>query len=260
MYFFKAHPGDDHFPATAAPAADGPAAPPKPTKLIILVASMGGYGPMPSMLNYNSAKWGVRGLFWSLRNIERILGPASPGFRVNLIAPTWVRTNMTKGFVARAGEADDSPWKIAEVSDCVDVVLRMAADEAVKGRAAAIAADKMSFDLCDESEGVGVAQVLTDPEYIRRHYAIKPPAPKVEPESEWHPAKIPVQNFRDEAKTNGVAKEEVKANGVNGTEIGGAVQPAEAPVVVEAVPVAAASVSEKAAAVTMVESVAVQVV
>jgi 5'-hydroxyaverantin dehydrogenase len=134
MYFFKAHPGDDHFPASAAAAAEATAdKPAPPTKLIVLVASMGGYQPMPSVLNYNSAKWGVRGLFWSLRDIERILGPRSPGFRVNLIAPTWVRTNMTKGFVARAGEASESPFKIAEVSDCVDVVLRMAADESVKG-------------------------------------------------------------------------------------------------------------------------------
>lgn len=260
MYFFKAFPGDDHFPAGATPPADAPA---PPTKLVVLVSSMGGYTPMPSVLNYNSAKWGVRGLFWSLRNVERILGPGAPGFRVNLIAPTWVRTNMTKGFVAAVGQADESPFKIAEVSDCVDVVLRMAADESVKGRSAAIAADKMSFDLCDESEGVGVGQVLADPEYIRRHYEIRPPAPKVEPAQEWHPARIPIQNFTNgETKPNGVAEEEVKTNGVNGVngtaEIGGAVQPAGAPVI-EAVKLAPV-VSEKLGAVTMVERVPVAVV
>jgi hypothetical protein len=109
-----------------------------------------------------------------------------------------------------------------------------------------------------------VGQVLADPEYIKRHYEIKPPAPKVEPASEWHPAKIPVQNFSGNStpapEQNGVAKEEpAKENGVNGTEIGGAVQSAEAPVVVEAVK-EVASVSEKLGAVTMVESIPVSVV
>jgi hypothetical protein len=32
------------------------------------------------------------------------------------------------------------------------------------GRACAIAADKKSFDLCDDSEGLGVGHVLNDPE------------------------------------------------------------------------------------------------
>jgi len=36
------------------------------------------------------------------------------------------------------------------------------------GRAAAIAAGKQSFDLCDDSEGPGVAQVLSDPHYLAR--------------------------------------------------------------------------------------------
>jgi len=66
-----------------------------------------------------------------------------------------------------------------------------------------------------------------------------------------------VQNFEDSAPApvaNGVAKEEpAKVNGANG----GAVQPVEAPVVVEAVKVA--PVSEKLG-VTMVESVPVAVV
>jgi hypothetical protein len=36
------------------------------------------------------------------------------------------------------------------------------------GRAAAIAPQKLSFDLGDDSEGAGVGKVLTDPEYLRR--------------------------------------------------------------------------------------------
>lgn len=121
-----------------------------------------------------------------------------------------------------------------------------------------------------------MGQVTSDPEYIGRHYAIKAPAPTpaAEPAAEWHPARIPVQNFSENngaavPKTNGVAHgEEKKVNGVNGTtEVGGAVQAPGAPVVVEgkgevvtAVKEVAAPLSEKVAAVTMVESVAVPVV
>ena len=116
MYYFKNFPGGDDK---------------SHSKLIVLVSSMGGYQAMPTVLDYNSSKWGVRGLFWSLRNLDNVLGEGKPGFRVNLIAPTWVRTNMTKGFSSRV--AADSPVKIAEVSDCVDVFMRMSADEGLKG-------------------------------------------------------------------------------------------------------------------------------
>jgi 5'-hydroxyaverantin dehydrogenase len=119
LYYFKAHPGPEQNIGKA--------------KTLILVSSMGGYQPMPSVIDYNSAKWGVRGMFWSLRNVANILGEGKPKFRVNLIAPTWVKTNMTKGFQDRIAGAD-STIKMAEVSDCVDVVLRMSSDEGVRGK------------------------------------------------------------------------------------------------------------------------------
>jgi 5'-hydroxyaverantin dehydrogenase len=118
-WYFKNHPG---------PVEEGTT--PK-SKLIVLVASMGGYQAMPTVCDYNASKWGVRGLFYSLRNLDGLLGPGKPQFRVNLIAPTWVKTNMTKGMSSRMDE--NSTVKMAEVSDCVDVVLRMAADENIKG-------------------------------------------------------------------------------------------------------------------------------
>jgi 5'-hydroxyaverantin dehydrogenase len=117
MYYFKNFPGADI----------------SKSKVILLVSSMGGYNPMATVIDYNSAKWGVRGMFWSLRNIGGVLGEGKPRFRVNLIAPTWVRTNMTKGLQSRLEETQ-SAIKVAEVSDCVDVVLRMASDENVRGK------------------------------------------------------------------------------------------------------------------------------
>jgi len=164
MYYFKHFPGGDSS---------------SQSKLIVLVASMGGYQAMPTILDYNGAKWGVRGLFWSLRNLDHILGENKPLFRVNLIAPTWVRTNMTKEFSDRM----DSAIKIAEVSDCVDVFMRMAADEGVKGRAAAITADKLSFDLSDDPEGKSGGNVLSDPEYLK-FFGYGPLAKKPESKAE----------------------------------------------------------------------------
>jgi len=117
MWWFKNFPGEDT----------------TKSKLIILVASMGGYNPMASVVDYNSSKWGVRGMFWSLRNIGGILGQGKPQFRVNLIAPTWVRTRMTQGIQGRL-ESSQSTIKVAEVSDVVDVVMRMASDEGVRGK------------------------------------------------------------------------------------------------------------------------------
>jgi hypothetical protein len=68
------------------------------------------------------------------------------------------------------------------------------------GRAAAIAADKKSFDLCDDSEGLGVGKVLSDPEYLK-HFGYGPAVEQPKREAE-------------EGKANGVAAETApKENG-----------------------------------------------
>jgi hypothetical protein len=38
----------------------------------------------------------------------------------------------------------------------------------ITGRAAAITADKQSFDLCDDALGEGVSKTLNDPKYLER--------------------------------------------------------------------------------------------
>jgi 5'-hydroxyaverantin dehydrogenase len=114
LYYFKNNPG----PNVSVP------------KQIIFVASMGGYTSMTGVLDYCTSKWAVRGMFRSLRGAYEILGKDKPKLRCNLIAPTYVKTNMTKsywGYMEKMGVI------LAEVSDCTDVVLRMAADETVVG-------------------------------------------------------------------------------------------------------------------------------
>ncbi|QDS74987.1 hypothetical protein FKW77_005410 [Venturia effusa] len=134
MYYFKKHPG----PASSE-------------KQIIFVASMGGYTSMTGSYDYCTSKWAVRGLFRSLRGNRWAMGDEGPPLRCNLIAPTFVRTPMTQPFW---NYMEQVGVKMAEVSDCTDVLMRMAADENVISRAAAIAADKASFDLCDDHEGL----------------------------------------------------------------------------------------------------------
>jgi 5'-hydroxyaverantin dehydrogenase len=99
-------------------------------KQIIFVASMGGYTSMTGVLDYCTSKWAVRGMFRSLRGAYEILGKDKPKLRCNLIAPTYVKTNMTKNYWAYM---EKMGIILAEVSDCTDVVLRMAADETVIG-------------------------------------------------------------------------------------------------------------------------------
>lgn len=111
MYYFKNHPGRANS-----------------EKQIIFVASMGGYTSMTGSLDYCTSKWAVRGLFRSLRGWS--MGDQGPRLRCNLIAPTYVRTPMTKigwDYLEQLGV------KLAEVSDCTDVLMRMAADENVIG-------------------------------------------------------------------------------------------------------------------------------
>jgi 5'-hydroxyaverantin dehydrogenase len=120
IWYFQNFPGTTH---------------PSYSKNVVFVSSMGGYNHMPGLPCYNSSKWGVRGLFWSLRNIERLLGEegeGKPKFRANLIAPTYVDTDMTRGLRDHV-KRTNAPIKIAEVSDVVHVVMRMVSDEEVKG-------------------------------------------------------------------------------------------------------------------------------
>jgi 5'-hydroxyaverantin dehydrogenase len=120
------------------------------SKNVVFVSSMAGYTPMSGVPSYNSSKWGVRGMFWSLRNMEKLLGEGKPKFRANLIAPTWVRTNMTKGLVEYLKKVD-AKTLVAEVEDVTDVVLRMVTDENVKGKDPAMFLKTSSSNECCSS-------------------------------------------------------------------------------------------------------------
>jgi hypothetical protein len=84
----------------------------------------------------------------------------------------------------------------------------------VIGRAAAIAADKQSFDLHDDSEGLGVSKILTDPQYLKKFgYGPAAEAPKKteEPKEEAKEAEASVKTATEPAQTNGLAEAPVEA-------------------------------------------------
>ena len=85
---------------------------------------------MTGVAGYCTSKWGVRGLFRSLRGAHRLLGEGQPTLKCNLIAPGYVKTPMTKNLWALE---EKGQMKMAQVSDVVDVVLRLCADRNIIG-------------------------------------------------------------------------------------------------------------------------------
>lgn len=104
-----------------------------------------------------SAKFGVRGIWKSLRLPEQAFGF---GLRANLVAPTYIRTAMTASF---REEVQAAGMKVGEVSDVVDGVMRLACDETISGRAMCIAGEaKYNFDLGDDAHGFEAGKSLRE--------------------------------------------------------------------------------------------------
>jgi 5'-hydroxyaverantin dehydrogenase len=127
------------------------------SKQVIFVSSLAGYSSLPHTMDYQGTKYGVRGFFRSIRGSSRVLGESGARFRANLIAPTFILTNMTAMLEQQLAAVG---IKMGTVDDCVDVMLRIASDEEVDGRAIAVAPEKMSFDLCDDFDGLDAGKEL----------------------------------------------------------------------------------------------------
>jgi len=95
---------------------------------LCFISSLAGYGDLPFSADYSATKWGVRGIWRSLRGPKGVnsLG----GIQANLIAPTFLRTAMTASFVSQLEQAGT---KVGEVGDAVEGVLRAVADDEVDG-------------------------------------------------------------------------------------------------------------------------------
>lgn len=96
---------------------------------LCFMSSLAGYGDLPFSSDYSAAKWGVRGIWRSLRGEKGAKGLG--GTQANLIAPTYIRTAMTADF---SHLLDEAGVKMGEVDDVVQAVLRVVTDEEVDGK------------------------------------------------------------------------------------------------------------------------------
>jgi 5'-hydroxyaverantin dehydrogenase len=146
LYYFRVPPktSSTNGPTTNGSHADGE----KADKSLVFISSLAGYIDLPWASAYNAAKFGVRGLWRSLRGGVSGLSPQH-NIRVNLIAPWFVKTPMTS---AIASKIDELGYEWATVEGVVDGVVRCAADAGIKGRAIAILPGG-NVDLGDDTEG-----------------------------------------------------------------------------------------------------------
>ncbi|KAF2115309.1 hypothetical protein BDV96DRAFT_646322 [Lophiotrema nucula] len=132
-------------------------------KHLLFISSLAGYVALHQLGDYCASKYGVRGLWRTLRYSPRILGENMPLFRTNLICPTFIKTDMTTTIVEALGGYGIA---MGEVEDVVAGIMRASCDDSIRGRAIAIAArDKVpgdkNFDICDDWEGLdGGREVL----------------------------------------------------------------------------------------------------
>jgi 5'-hydroxyaverantin dehydrogenase len=138
---------------------------------IVLIASLAGYLGYPSGSTYSMSKFGVRGLFYSIRDRAT---RATPAVRVNLIAPWYIDTAMTGTPEFRNGEAAAMLHYtgFAPMERVVDAVVRFSADERLQGRAAGIF-PLANEDLGDDLEGAFAGVVLQKHMGLVRQMVVK---------------------------------------------------------------------------------------
>lgn len=120
-------------------------------KSLVLLGSLGGYMEIPLLANYNASKWGVRGLFRTLR--EPLLGS---NIRLNLIAPWIMDTPMSQVEVAMFKSVD---VPIGRIEDVVDAVGHCVTDDRITGRSFAVGPHRI-LDLKDDAEGTDAAEAM----------------------------------------------------------------------------------------------------
>lgn len=92
---------------------------------------MASYQGMTGVPSYGGTKFGVRGIFKAMRELsDDVLGEGREGVRINMIAPSWIRSGMTDKIVPYLEKHNVT---VGTPEDCTKVVLRMCADEGVKG-------------------------------------------------------------------------------------------------------------------------------
>ncbi|KAF1847651.1 NAD(P)-binding protein [Cucurbitaria berberidis CBS 394.84] len=104
---------------------------------IVFVASLAGYVGFPSSSTYSLSKFGIRGLFYGIRDRA---SRSVPPVRINLVAPWYVDTAMTRKpeFVQSEAGFLLQVMGCAPMERVVDAVVRFSAEESLHGRVAGI--------------------------------------------------------------------------------------------------------------------------
>ncbi|KAJ9663822.1 hypothetical protein H2198_000582 [Neophaeococcomyces mojaviensis] len=145
------------------PAAEGTDAPKSTKKNLILCASLAGYVDYPSTM-YCVSKFGVRGLFRSLRGVA-VKDPSS-NLTVNVVCPGYTQTPMVLGSSKDDGTRSKAIQAITEkglwskLEHVVDFASLCATNDEVNGRSFGTFPNGW-FDLMeDQNEGYGGPKLL----------------------------------------------------------------------------------------------------
>ena len=93
---------------------------------IIFIGSLAGYLEVPPVASYNISKFGVRGLWKSIRGE---VGPLN--VRTNLIAPTFMPTIAVQQVVSAL---EEKGARLGKIEDVADTALRLASDDSIDGK------------------------------------------------------------------------------------------------------------------------------
>ncbi|OCK80941.1 short chain dehydrogenase reductase [Lepidopterella palustris CBS 459.81] len=96
-------------------------------RCIILTGSLASYLDQPGSPQYNVSKWGVRALMRCLRRTSW-----QTNFRINLIAPWYIRTPILTAEVQRHVESKGVDFALS--SDAAAAVLHLASDKTINGK------------------------------------------------------------------------------------------------------------------------------
>lgn len=97
---------------------------------LLLLSSMAGLQPLPTLSVYSISKHAITGLFRNLR----ITSPIRQGIRVNMLCPYFTATPI----LGAAGHALLAGGALSEIDDVVEAATRLVADRRIIGRGLAI--------------------------------------------------------------------------------------------------------------------------
>ncbi|EHY52470.1 hypothetical protein ABEF95_014906 [Exophiala dermatitidis] len=118
-------------------------------QVLVLQGSLAGYVGLPGAPQYQASKYGLRGVFKSLRLTEW-----QHSIRVGYIAPWFIETKIMSEAVL--DHLKNANTQFATVDDAASALLRIVADKSIHGRSLAILPRSLAprgyVDLCDDDQ------------------------------------------------------------------------------------------------------------